>query len=65
MKFNETKIEGLYIANLQPYIDNRGFFVRSYCNKELENIGITKPFFYIKSRCNSWDALSKSSIFRN
>jgi dTDP-4-dehydrorhamnose 3,5-epimerase len=43
MKFNETKIKGLYIAELEPLSDDRGFFERAYCNKELEKINIKKP----------------------
>ena len=42
MKFNETKIKGLYIAELEPLSDGRGFFVRSYCDKALEEINVTK-----------------------
>jgi dTDP-4-dehydrorhamnose 3,5-epimerase len=43
MKFNKTKIKGLYIAELVPFSDDRGFFARAYCNKELEKINIEKP----------------------
>ena len=42
MKFNETNIKGLYIVELQPFTDNRGFFVRSYCNAALEEAGVIK-----------------------
>jgi len=42
MKFNETKIKGLYVAELEPFSDDRGFFTRAYCKKELEKINIEK-----------------------
>lgn len=42
MKFHEVEIKGLYVAELEPFRDERGFFVRSYCNKVLEEINITK-----------------------
>ena len=42
MKFNETKIKGLYIAELEPFSDDRGFFARAYCKKELGKINIEK-----------------------
>ena len=42
MKFNKTKIKGLYVAELEPFSDDRGFFVRSYCDKALEEINVTK-----------------------
>lgn len=53
MKFNETRIKGLYIANIQPSIDERGFFVRSYCNKELEKIGVIKSIKQINHSSTS------------
>lgn len=40
MKFKKTKIEGLYIIELEPYVDERGDFVRVFCQKELAEIGI-------------------------
>ncbi len=43
MKFNEVGIKGLYVAELEPFSDDRGFFVRSYCDKVLEEINVTKP----------------------
>ena len=43
MKFNEVGLKGLYVAELEAFIDGRGFFVRSYCDKELEEINVTKP----------------------
>jgi dTDP-4-dehydrorhamnose 3,5-epimerase len=53
MKFNESKIKGLYIVELQPFIDERGFFVRSYCDKALEKVGITKPIKQINHSSTS------------
>jgi len=34
MKFHETKIKGVYIIELEPIQDKRGFFVRSFCQNE-------------------------------
>ena len=53
MKFNETKIKDLYIAELEPFSDNRGFFVRTYCNKELEEVNIEKPIKQINHSLTS------------
>ena len=38
MKFHESKLKGLYVIELQPFIDERGYFVRSYCDKTLERL---------------------------
>lgn len=35
MKFEKTKIEGLYIIEPELKIDERGFFFRNFCKKEL------------------------------
>lgn len=41
MKFTELSIEGAYLIELEPINDNRGFFARGFCKKELrQKIGI-------------------------
>jgi dTDP-4-dehydrorhamnose 3,5-epimerase len=36
MKFNETKLPGVFELDLEPYSDERGLFARSWCQKEFE-----------------------------
>ena len=40
MKFIETKLKGAYIIELELLEDERGFFARSFCQKEFEKHGI-------------------------
>ncbi len=40
MKFTETKIKGLYIIELEPKIDERGYLRRVFCKEELKNNGL-------------------------
>lgn len=40
MIFKETKLKGAYIIEIEPIEDNRGFFARSFCQKEFEKHGI-------------------------
>ena len=40
MIFNETKLAGAYILDLQKHEDERGFFARTFCQKELEAHGL-------------------------
>jgi dTDP-4-dehydrorhamnose 3,5-epimerase len=40
MTFHETKISGVYEIHLEPKLDERGFFARSWCQKEFENHGL-------------------------
>jgi dTDP-4-dehydrorhamnose 3,5-epimerase len=42
MKFTETKLKGAFIVDLEPRGDERGFFARSFCQKEFEAHGL-KP----------------------
>ena len=39
MKFTETPLRGSYIIELSPIIDDRGWFARTYCKQEFEQIG--------------------------
>jgi len=36
MIFTETKLKGAYIIDLERFIDERGFFARSWCQREFE-----------------------------
>jgi dTDP-4-dehydrorhamnose 3,5-epimerase len=33
MKFYETKLQGVFEIHLEPYLDERGFFARSWCQQ--------------------------------
>lgn len=40
MVFHETKLAGAYIIDLEPRLDDRGFFARSWCQREFEQHGL-------------------------
>jgi dTDP-4-dehydrorhamnose 3,5-epimerase len=40
MKFQETKLPGVFEIHLDPLADERGFFARSWCQKEFETRGL-------------------------
>jgi len=40
MKFTETKLKGAFIVELEKLSDDRGFFARSWCEKEFEARGL-------------------------
>lgn len=44
MIFKSTALEGLFIVELTPMSDERGWFARTYCKKEFEKIGIKKEW---------------------
>ena len=40
MKFIPTKINGVYIIELSPHKDERGYFSRSFCSNEFQKKGL-------------------------
>lgn len=40
MRFKESKLKGAYIIDLEKHQDDRGFFARTFCRKELEAHGL-------------------------
>jgi dTDP-4-dehydrorhamnose 3,5-epimerase len=40
MIFTETKLKGAFIVDLEPRGDDRGFFARSFCQREFEAHGL-------------------------
>lgn len=47
MKFNKTSLEGAYTIIPEPFIDNRGFFLRSFCIEEFAQQGLSNTFLQI------------------
>ena len=41
MIFHETRLSGVFEIHLEPKADERGFFARSWCQKEFESHGLT------------------------
>ena len=42
MLFRETKLPGAFVIELQKHEDERGFFARSWCQKEFETHGLNQ-----------------------
>lgn len=40
MKFSETHLKGLFVTELEPIADSRGFFARSFCQHEFDELGL-------------------------
>jgi dTDP-4-dehydrorhamnose 3,5-epimerase len=40
MIFKETRLKGAYVIEIEPMKDERGFFARSFCQKEFEEHGL-------------------------
>jgi dTDP-4-dehydrorhamnose 3,5-epimerase len=44
MKFTPTKIAGVYLIEIQPIADERGFFARTFCAEEFQQHGLNSNF---------------------
>lgn len=58
MKFTETELKGAYIVELEPIQDERGFFCRSWCQKEFSERGLTSNLV----QCNISFNLKKGTL---
>ncbi len=52
MIFTPTKLEGVYLIDLELYTDERGGFARTFCQKEFEQTGLTKTFVQMNHSYN-------------
>jgi dTDP-4-dehydrorhamnose 3,5-epimerase len=58
MKFTPTKIPGAYLIEIQPIVDERGFFARSFCTEEFQQHGLNSNFV----QCNISFTAQKGTI---
>ncbi|MGN6552548.1 MAG: dTDP-4-dehydrorhamnose 3,5-epimerase [Verrucomicrobiota bacterium] len=48
MTFHETHLKGAFVIELERHVDDRGFFARSWCQREFSNHGLNARL----SQCN-------------
>ncbi len=53
MKFNQTKISGCFLVELDLKMDERGFFARSYCDNEFKNQGLQRKWVQMSNSYNT------------
>lgn len=58
MLFEELKIKGVYLISLAPHEDERGFFARSFCEKEFREAGLCSHFV----QCNMSYNIKKGTL---
>lgn len=44
MIFCRTNIDGAYLVELEPRVDERGLFARTFCKREFEQLGLSLEF---------------------
>lgn len=47
MKFVEAPLAGAYVIELEPFVDERGLFARTFCQKEFSTISFHKQIVQI------------------
>src|SRR5262245_5957780 len=55
MEFNRTSLEGAWLIGLEPAHDERGFFARTFCEREFSAHGLETSF---PQHSTSFSALS-------
>ena len=58
MIFTESKLKGAFIIELERFCDERGFFARSWCQKEFEKHGLNPRL----AQCNISYNISKGTL---
>ena len=44
MKFTPLSLKGAYLIEIEPVSDERGFFARSFCVREMKGVGLPSDF---------------------
>ncbi len=75
MKFTETKLKGAFIIELEPFIDLRGSFARTFCANEFgahglntvlpqSNLSISKPKYTLRGMHYQIDGAEEAKLMR-
>lgn len=75
MKFTETKLKGAFIIELEPFIDLRGSFARTFCANEFaahglntnmpqSNLSISKPKYTLRGMHYQIDGAEEAKLLR-
>ena len=75
MKFTETKLKGAFIIELEPFVDLRGSFARTFCAKEFaahglnsvmpqSNLSISQPKYTLRGMHFQQDGAEEAKLMR-
>lgn len=53
MEFISTGLDGAFVIQINPFIDERGKFFRVFCKEEFKKIGLDKEFIQINQSVNN------------
>ncbi|MGC2062425.1 MAG: dTDP-4-dehydrorhamnose 3,5-epimerase [Thermodesulfovibrionales bacterium] len=58
MIFRQTRLKGAYVIGLEKFEDERGFFARTFCQREFTEMGLNPGFV----QCNTSVSLKKGVL---
>ncbi len=58
MIFHKTSLPGLFVIDMQPFVDDRGLFARTFCAREFSERGLETHYV----QCNHSSTKSKGTI---
>jgi dTDP-4-dehydrorhamnose 3,5-epimerase len=58
MLFTPTALAGAYIVDIEPRADARGFFARTFCQREFDQLGLTSPI----AQCNMSNNIARGTL---
>src|SRR5712671_2654056 len=58
MKLTNTPLHGAYVIELEPVVDERGFFARTWCNQESKLLGLNPNV----AQCSTSFNIQKSTL---
>ena len=64
MKFTSTPLKGVILIEQERHSDERGFFARTFCEKELKNIGISFRIRQTNTSFNQHDRTLRGMHFQ-
>jgi dTDP-4-dehydrorhamnose 3,5-epimerase len=65
MKFTETSLKGAYIIELEPHQDDRGFFARTWCQREFLEHGLNPRVVQCNSSYNKQQGTFRGMHFQD
>ena len=65
MTFEKTFIEGVFTAHLSPFKDERGSFVRMFCQDEFKVIGMNKHIVQVNHSVNNKKGTFRGFHYQN
>ncbi len=65
MQFHSTPLAGAYSISLEPFVDERGLFARTFCQREFAAIGHDKDFVQFNHSRNTHKGTIRGLHYQN